>query len=49
MADVLGTRVGKCGIVGARDTIGSGIVASLSAVEAKAFSDTFGTFSGGQL
>ena len=48
MANVLRTRSGRCGVTGARDVTGGGIVASLVTMKTMAFSNTFGTFCGSE-
>ena len=47
--DVLRMKDGRHGVTRTRGMTGSGIVASLTATEATAFLDTFGTFGGGEL
>ena len=48
MANILRTRSGRCGVTGARDMTGGGIVASLVTMKTMAFSNTFGTFCGSE-
>ena len=48
MANVLRTRSGRYGVIGARGATSSGIVANLATMKAMAFSDIFGIFCGGE-